>query len=167
MNLLNFDVASVEIDHSPHDAAQRVGARVDDVASRHRVAVPLPRDWHRRHQTTHGPGAIRHNAAFSAAQEALVAAGNYATALQNHLLDTFSDGAMGASGADRISQVAAHARNAVDYAQTNIPVSIFPGHVANTPAITPAQHAAILAALRARIAVIQTQPRRAGVVNPF
>jgi hypothetical protein len=166
-DLLNFDVASIEVDHSPHDASQRAGVRIDDEASRHRVAVPLPRAWHRRHQTTHGPGATRHNAGFSAAQGALVAGGNYAQALENHLLDTFSDGAMGNTGHQRITIVAQHARNAVDYAQTNIPVSIFAGHVANTPAITLAQHTAILAALNDRIVTIQAQPGRAAVVNPF
>jgi hypothetical protein len=165
--LLNFDEASIEVDHSPHDASQRAGARIDDEASRHRVAVPLPRAWHRRHQTTHGPSASRYSAAFSDNQAELVAEGNYAQALKNHLLDTFSNGAIGETGHKKITIVAQYARNAVDYAQRNIPVSIFRTHQAGTPAITAAEHAAILVALHTRIEEIKTQPGKGGIMNPF
>jgi hypothetical protein len=96
-----------------------------------------------------------------------VEAGNYAQALQNHLLDTFSDGAIGATGHQKITIVAQYARNAVDYARRNIPVSIFRRHQPGMPAITPDEHATILAALRARIIEIQRQPGRATIMNPF
>ncbi len=166
--LLSFDVAAVEVDHSPHDASQRGGAlRIDDDVSRHRVAVPLPRSWHRRHKTTHGPGATRFNAVFSSDQVDLVESGDYYQALQAHLLDTFSDGAIGQTGHRKISVVARYTRKAVDYAASNIPVSIFAGHVKNTPAITGAQHTLILAALHARLVVIIAQPGKGAVVNPF
>jgi hypothetical protein len=97
----------------------------------------------------------------------LVAEGNYAQALKNHLLDTFSNGAIGETGHKKITIVAQYARNAVDYAQRNIPVSIFRTHQAGTPAITAAEHAAILVALHTRIEEIKTQPGKGGIMNPF
>ncbi|MEL7004167.1 MAG: hypothetical protein AAFN93_15715 [Bacteroidota bacterium] len=167
-DLMDFDKASVEIDHSPHDGSQRTGKRKDDEASRYRIAVPLPRSWHRRHKTTHGPGASRMDAGFIDKQvERIKNKHKYAKALEKHLLDTFSDGAIGQTGHKKITAVANHAKKAVDYAATNIPTSIYPGHVKNTPAITAAERDTILNALRARLAQIIMQPRMAAVVNPF
>lgn len=167
--LLDFDTASVEIDHSPHDASQRGGAaRANDNASMHRVAVPLPRNWHRRHKTTHGASATRFDNAFSANQKVLVENGNYAQALQNHLLDTFSDEAIGATGKAKVQLVVTHALNAVNYAASNIPAKIHGGHQSGTPAISGLQHAAILTALRNRIAALKlSNAKLATLNNPF
>ncbi|MEQ9624236.1 hypothetical protein [Coleofasciculus chthonoplastes] len=146
--LISFNYAPVEIDHSPSDSSQRPGDRVADEAFYYRVSVPLPRGWHRRHKTSHGPGATRTDTTFSENQKNLVQEGKYAEALQNHLVETFSPEAVGSTGTKKIQEVATYTLAALDYATTNIPESIHPKHTANTPLITAEQKTDIKIALK-------------------
>ena len=165
--LISHDNAYVESDHAPNDASQTPG-RSSEQARLYRVAVPLPRLWHRRHKTTHGPNATRHDASFVAAQKDRVQAGRYAEALQEHLLETFSSGAIASTGIDKISLVAQHTLVALDYAASgDIAVSIHKGHRAYTPAISHAEHTSIKTALRARFTHLATLPKYHGLPNPF
>lgn len=168
-DLVVSNTAAVEVDHSPHDGAQRPGARQDDEALKYRVAVPLPRSWHRRHQTTHGAGATRHNPIFSDAQSNLVKQQNkYADALLNHLLDTFHPDAVGNTGQKKIELVAHHTINALNYAASNeIAVKIHPNHLKNEPAITAAEKNHILANLKIQLEAVKHAKAMPGLVNPF
>ncbi|NEQ05874.1 MAG: hypothetical protein F6K37_07915, partial [Moorea sp. SIO4E2] len=137
--------AYVEVDHSPHDASQRGGKLRGKEEGGfepllYRVAVPLPRDWHRRHKTTHGPHASRYDAKFSQNQEQLVEAGKYYEALKKHLLDTFSPEAIDKTNAKIVEQVAKYTIQALDYAEKgNIPQKLHKHHKRNTSLINSKQ----------------------------
>ena len=166
--LISYIHAGVEIDHSPHDGSQRAGNRVDDEASRYRVAVPLPRAWHRRHKTTHGPVATRYDPNFVEEQNDRVSDGNYAEALKEHLLDTFSDDAMGNSSVPQVQGVIKYTKTAINYAASNIPVKLHEHHEADQPLIDDAQKDEILQALGNRINQLKhDNPKFANLENQF
>ena len=166
-DLMDFDNAPVEIDHSPHDGSQRRNERRTDDALMYRVAVPLPRNWHRRHKTTHGAGATRYDRDFVDEQRDHVQHNRYYEALQNHLLDTLSDGAIGGTGHVKVGIVLDHMNDAIDYAASDIPVKLHPHHKKNTPVISPVQAASIRAHLRARVNALRGNPNYSLLHNPF
>lgn len=165
---IDFRFAPVEIDHSPHDGSQRTGKRVQDDASNYRVAVPLPRSWHRNHKTTHGPGANRHDSAFVQSQKGLVQSGQYAEALKHHLLDTLHSDAVGQNGEKKVALVLLHMGDAINYAAGNdIKVSIHKHHKKGTPAISGSEHGAIKDALRQRVNDLKSEKNLHTLLNPF
>jgi hypothetical protein len=166
--LVDFDKADIEVDHSPHDGSQRKGARVDDEPSRYRVAVPLPRAWHRRHKTTHGADATRHDQTFCDEQKDLVKNNKYPQALERHLLETFSDEAIASTGVKKVSAVAKHALHALAYASsTNVAEKVHDHHKAKQPLITAPQAAATKQALHARLEAWKASKNKGVWPNPF
>lgn len=137
----------------------------------YRVAVPLPRDWHRRHKTTHGPHASRYDAKFSQDQEQLVEAGKYDAALLNHLLDTFSPEAIDKTNAKIVEQVAKYTIKALDYAEKgNIPQKLHKHHRRNTSLINHSQRKNIQKKLKKQLQLLNTEiktPQLSILKNPF
>lgn len=153
--------AAIEVDHSPNNSSYIYGGSYDSIeAYRLRPAVPLPRQWHRRHITTHGYGPTRAGSApFRAAQHALMTGGTdqFHLAFQNHLVETFDPVAVGGYGHAVISGVVTHVQNAIDYARdSNFPRKLHRHHTTGTPLITAAQAIAIKAAVNAQIVALYT-----------
>lgn len=167
--LVDFDRAAIEVDHSPHDASQRGGAaRVEDEPSRYRVAVPLPRAWHRRHKTTHGADARRHDQEFCNEQKTLVQNNDYPHALERHLLETFSNDAIGSSGVKKVLAVAKHALDALAYASsTDVAEKVHAHHKAGHSLITAAQAATTKGKLAARLEEWRVSKNNGPWLNPF
>ena len=141
--------ASVEVDHSPHNGSQEKQRTSLQFL---RVAIPLPRDVHRRHPTTHGPDSDNYSKEFVDEQNARVAGGNYAEALEKHLMATFSYEVMGATKPETVAAIKKHTIKALKYAADKkihkaINRSLYPGHKAGDPLITTNQRNEILDAL--------------------